>query len=285
MDEEEREGAALSAIRNAERALVENLDNNTKVIMVSPMGWTGLADPPRHDISQIYIYGQDESLTLRVGMSHKEVESFLNSFAGKQVSIEGLSEKQRIKEIMNVAVAVPNCEFLDIAQKVDQVMQSEIVLEDDLGERKLSEMFSAINNREKTTVLGSRVEYLIEKLEEYVNSLNMNDFSESVVANLAVKIGQIVLEIELADGKYKDNLHDNLKVASASLPATDNYKLAAVRLTQRTGCSHGVSKKKSKAETKILCCNCPFCGAFVEAVIKNGLIHCPSCGRSRAWKN
>lgn len=284
VDEAEREGAALSAIRNVETALTNNLDNNSNVVMISPTGWTGLADPPEHKNAQIYIFGQDESLTLRVSMDHGQSVDFLNNLSLDQsVSINGLSERERIKEIMNTSV-VTKYNFEQIAKLASGVLPGNVMLTDDLGSRTLGDMLNSIENRRYSIVLGSRVEYLISKLEEYVNEIELSEFNPDLAADLAVKIGQIVLEIELADDpSYKDYLSGNPQAASASLPATDNYKLAAASLTQRTGCSHGVSKKKNKAETKILCCNCPFCGAFVEAVVQNGFIRCPSCGRSRKW--
>lgn len=41
----------------------------------------------------------------------------------------------------------------------------------------------------------------------------------------------------------------------------------------------------SQAESRILCCTCPYCKQEVEAVIKDGSITCPKCNKSVSWQN
>lgn len=274
VDEREREGAPLNAIRLVEEALVEAGEDD-KVISVSPSGWTGMTDPQEHKDTHVYVFGKNESLTLRTRLDQVQSLEFLNHLIGnnKLKLPKGLSEKDTIKGIMNKVVVAKNKEFEDIAEVIKEVLNSDIVWIDDNGGRSYEEMLFSIRNRDRVVRLGDRVESLIKELEEYVDKEDIASFSGEFIENLTVRIGQIILEIELSQDP------DN----NSKLNRADKYAKAHKALGARSGCSHAPNKKKNSAETKILCCTCPFCGRQVNAIIKNGLIICPSCHRSRSW--
>lgn len=277
VDEFEREGAALAAMRLVEKTLVSTKPGD-KVIFVSPAGWTGMADPEEHKDAHVYVFGHDESLTLRTRMDHAQSVAFLNQLAGRHLlDIDSnSSEKERIKSIMGKVVVVNGYEFEDVAHEIRTVIGSDVVWEDDNGARTYGEMIASIKNRSRAINLGEEIEVFIDDLKDYVENEDPKNFSDEFIAGLIYRIGRIVLEIEL---------NQNPEIAQASsLPLTEKYKNAHILLQARSGCSHAPNKRKNTSEVKILCCTCPFCGRQVEAIIKDGMIICPICHMSRSWQ-
>lgn len=277
VDAVEREGAALEAMRLVEKALA-GAGSQDKVIFISPIGWTGMADPDEHKDAHVYVFGLDESITLRTSLNHIQSLTLLNQLAGTHPLELNLNipEKERIKNIMG-KVVVKDIEFEDVAWQIRSVIGSDVIWEDDHGPRTYNEMIASIRNRGKAVGLGDKIEVFIDDLKDYVEKEDMETFSDEFIAGLIYRIGRIVLEIELSQ---------NPDIAlNSSLQLSEKYKNAHTHLQTRSGCSHAPNKKKSSSETKILCCRCPFCGHQVEAIIKDGMIICPACHMSRSWKN
>ncbi len=275
VDAGEREGVVVESIRLVEEALVNARDTD-KVIFVSPGGWTGLSDPEEHKDAHVYVFSKQNSLTLRTNMNHSQSIEFLNALiGGARLELDNLLPgKERIKGIMTKVVVTQGKEFEDIARIIRDIMGSDIIWVDDNGGRSYAEMLDSIKNRDRTVELGQRVEYLIQKFEEYVVSFELQDFTDELVRGISLRIGQIILEIELAQNRV---------LANANVSASEKYKNAHALLAARSGCSHAPNKKKNSAERKILCCTCPFCKRQVDAIIKDGMIICPKCYQKRSW--
>ncbi len=274
VDAGEREGVVVKSIRLVEEALVK-AGNTDKVIFVSPAGWTGLSDPECHKDAYVYIFGKQESLALRTKMDHSQSVELLSKLAGENLGMDAnLTEKDRIKGIMTKVVVVPDAKFEDIATKIREVLNLDIVWEDDNGGRTYAEMLESIRNRGRIVDLGDRVERLIKEFEGYLLGVGLHDFNDKLIEEITHRIGRIVLEIELAQ-------NNDLKKSQAS--EMEKYKIAHELLAARSGCSHAPNRKKNSVEQKILCCTCPFCGKQVDAIIKDGMIICPKCHRKRSW--